>query len=72
VKRFLESNADTVAVLAGLFLAIAIAGGYVYGVSDIAASFDKAINPSELTIPAPLYDFEAASRINTKGLNPNR
>jgi hypothetical protein len=72
MKHFLESNADTVAVAAGLFLAILVVAGYVYGVSDIAGSFDKAINPSELTIPSPTYNIEGAANLNLKGLNANR
>ncbi len=72
MRQFLESNADTVAIVTGLALAIIITLAYAYSVSDIAGSFDTAINPKETSSPAPTYNLEAAAQLDLKGLTPGR
>lgn len=72
MKQFLESNADTVAIFAGVGLAIVIVAGFAFGVSDIAGSFESAINPSSNATPSPTYNLDAAAQIDLKGLNTGR
>lgn len=72
MERLLSRSGDTVALGAGLFLVVVIVAAYVLGITATAQDLEAAINPDRAIAPVPVYDLEAAAKLNLKGLTPRR
>lgn len=72
MNRLLERSGDTVALGAGLLLAVVVIAAYAYGITSAAQDLDAAVNPDQAAAPVPVYDLEAASKLDLKGLTPRR
>jgi|GEM_PF-4153424 len=72
MSSFLNKNADSLAIVAGIALGIIIVAGYVLGITMIAGSFDQALDPESITAPPPAYDLKGAASLDLKGLDPGR
>ena len=72
MQAFLSKHADTLALSAGVMLALAVIAAYVLGITDLATDLNATLDPNATSIPAPTYDLEAAGALDLKGLSPAR
>lgn len=71
-EGFYSSKADTLALATGLLLVIIIVAAYALGVTSAAQDLETALNPDRALAPLPVYNLDAASKLNLKGLTPGR
>jgi hypothetical protein len=63
---------DTLALAAGALLGLVIIASYVLGIGSIAQNLELALNPDRSATPPPIYNLDAASKLDLKGLTPGR
>ena len=71
MKNF-ETNADTIAIVSGIVLTIIVIASYIFSVSAIAGSFDRAINPETIDVPLESFNIAGAEKLNVRGLSAGR
>lgn len=72
MQKTLERKADIIALICGAVLGIVILVAYIVGIDTIATDLNTALNPSKAIPNEPLYNLDAASKLDLKGLAPTR
>ena len=72
MDSLLSRKADTLALIGGLVLVLIIAAAFILGISSTASDLEKSLNPDQAGAVPPVYDLDAASKLNLKGLSPGR
>jgi hypothetical protein len=72
MQKTLERKADIIALICGALLGLVILITYIVGIDTIASDLNTALNPGKAIPNEPLYNLDAASKLDLKGLTPAR
>ena len=70
MNDLLGRRGDTLGLAVGSVLGLIVIAAYAFGISSIAGNLELALNPDRAAAPPPVYDLDAAGKLDLKGLAP--